>query len=123
MITINNFLIIIIFFVNIYFYNASYSPYITYLSYYTSTIDINDNNYNNYNYLNIVKNSDDYPFESINLPFNFNFFGLAINSIYVSPNGAIHTIPTQPCPSSNHFLNWGNCENFNGTYYSLIAGI
>lgn len=117
------YLFLFIFLINTYFYNASYSPYITYISYYNSnSININDINYNNYQNLDLVKNGDDFPFESINLPWNFNFFGSTINSIYVSPNGAIHTMPTQPCPRSNAFLNSGDCENFNGTYYALIAG-
>lgn len=66
-----------------------------------------------------VSLSDDSPYQPIDIPFVFNFFGRNIKTLYVNPNGALHISATQPCSSCDCF---GPCGGFNNTYKGLIAG-
>jgi hypothetical protein len=69
---------------------------------------------------------DDFPFTRIPLPWQVDFFGIGIDNVYVSPNGALHTSPVAPCYGSFSILanNRGSSTvcNFNNSYYGIIAG-
>ena len=88
--------------------------YISFTSYNVSTKS--DHNIISTKRLNQVAKSDDSPYEQIDLPWNFNYFGSNIYRIFVNPNGALHMInATQPkCDCFN--------DNFNTSYYGVIAG-
>lgn len=68
-----------------------------------------------------VLSGDDFPFRRLPLPWQFNYFGVGLNNIYVSPNGALHASPLAPCPVCYCF--WGGAKcNYNNSYYGVIAG-
>lgn len=65
-----------------------------------------------------VKHADDSPYQGVELPWPFNFFGENIYRVYVDPNGALHHNATQPSCSCFNI-------NFNSTtpsYKGIIAG-
>lgn len=70
--------------------------------------------------LPLVSNADDAPFEQIDLPFSFPFFGEDIVRIYASPNGALHLDKYAPCGQS--FAS-GDCdlEDYTGTVGLLVT--
>ena len=63
--------------------------------------------------------SDDSPFSRVKLPWAFNFFGIKIYNVFVSPNGAIHQTYDQPCACSCY---GDSTCNFQKGYTGLIAG-
>jgi hypothetical protein len=67
-----------------------------------------------------VSHADDSPFTEIQLPWSFNFLGTNVNGLFVSPNGALHYSPKQPCPNENYFAS--NVCDFDNSYYTVIAG-
>ena len=71
--------------------------------------------------LSSVAHSDDSPFEAVELPYSFMLFGMASERIFVSPNGALHFSPVQPCPDYNVY-GTQSCT-LSTAYRHLIAGL
>ena len=65
-------------------------------------------------FFTLVQRTDDSPFESYQLPWPFNFFGRDIDKVFISPNGAIHMDPLQPCGG---FF----CGDYNSSFLNVIA--
>lgn len=101
--------------------SKSFTPEVTYVSYskrfaekiqYYPTRSI---------ILNSVLKADDSPFERIDLPWGFNFFGRTLFHMYVSPNGALHDSSKQPCQCGCFYEGAKGC-NYDSSYMGLIAG-
>lgn len=64
---------------------------------------------------------DDVPMSAVELPFVFPFFGSALSTVYVSPNGYIQMSPVPQC--GNYFASW-ECDpitNFTGLIGPLVS--
>jgi hypothetical protein len=51
-----------------------------------------------------ISNEDDYPVQTLNIPFKFPFFGELGNYVGLNPNGLISLPPIQPCESFPGFF-------------------
>lgn len=70
------------------------------------------------NELSEVKHADDSPYQVVNLPWPFNFFGENIYRFYVNPNGALHHNATSPsCGCYDIHFN-----SSTSSYKGIIAG-
>lgn len=74
--------------------------------------------------LSLASKADDSPFQRIQLPWAFNFFGMNIYNVFASPNGALHYTSEQPCVCNcfaEQTPDGGTCD-FNQSYKGVIAG-
>ena len=76
--------------------SGGYTPKVTYGSY-TRDITISEASYGTAKPLSVVSNSDDTPFEEIELPFAFPFFGEDTYRLHASPNGGLFLSKEPPC--------------------------
>lgn len=65
--------------------------------------------------------SDDAPVEQVSLPFAFPFFGAALRSLYVSPNGFLRGVPGAPCGYTYVSSNCGLGNAYTGLISPLTA--
>jgi hypothetical protein len=67
--------------------------------------------------LHEVRNGDDFPYQRVTLPWQFNFFGIGVDNVFASPNGELHMTPLPPCRGCYQFT-----SDFNSSLYGVIAG-
>lgn len=94
---------------------ASYTPKVVYVTF-SRPLTVSPARRGPGTRLRYVSNADDTPFEKIELPFRFPFFGKDLSRVYASPNGALHLRQDPPC--GNVFM-WDGC--FLDDYTGLVG--